>query len=217
MFAMQHHPVMQRALPPCTKLADSPHTLAASPQGCHRDVAPLHRTRVHLHCNLPIPAISPITPSAKTLAPTCPNFGCVCPFASPASQSPGTVLHPKSTALLHAFAGRFRQSRPCALLRHCTKFRYCFLSTSRCAPHCSPYPRYVSRPTARLLPLHSPAPPYSVAPSPLSPAAGPLLSAGGSRSRSPPPQPPPLSAVSLPSPAHLHLSAPFLCTSPSPP
>ena len=26
MFSMQHHPVMQRALPPCTKSADSPHT-----------------------------------------------------------------------------------------------------------------------------------------------------------------------------------------------
>ena len=110
MFSMQHHPVMQRALPPCTKSADSPHTPAASPQGRHRDVAPLRRTRVHLHCHLPIPANSPITPSAKTLAPTCRNIGCVCPFASPASQSPGTVLHPKGTALLHAIAGRSRQS-----------------------------------------------------------------------------------------------------------
>ena len=62
MLSMQHHPVMQRALPPCTKSADSPHTPAASPQGRHRDVAPLHRTRVHLHCHLPIPAISLITP-----------------------------------------------------------------------------------------------------------------------------------------------------------
>ena len=97
MFSMQHHPVMQRALPPCTKSADSPHTPAASPQGCRRDVAPLHRTGVHLHCHLPMPAISPITPSAKTLAPTCQNIGCVCPFASPASQSPGTVPHPKGT------------------------------------------------------------------------------------------------------------------------
>ena len=123
MFSMQHHPVMQRALPPCTKSADSPHTPAASPQGRHRDLAPLHRTRVHLHCNLPIPATSPITPSAKTLAPTCRNIGCVCPLASPASQSPGTVLHPKGTALLHAFAGRSRRSQPCALLRHCTRFR----------------------------------------------------------------------------------------------
>ena len=41
--SMQHHLVMQRALPPCNKLADSPHTPAASPQVRHRDVAPLHR------------------------------------------------------------------------------------------------------------------------------------------------------------------------------
>ena len=213
MFSMQHYPVMQRALPPCTKSADSPHTPAASPQGRHRDVAPLHRTQVHLHCHLPIRAISPITPSAKTLAPTCRNIGCVCPFTSPASQSPGTVLQPKGTALLHAFAGRSRQPRPCAMLRHCTTFRYCFPSASRSAPHCSPYPGYVSRPTARLLPPHSPVPPYSAAPSPLSPAAGLVLSAWGSRPRPPSPHPPPLSAVSLPSPAHLHLSAPFLLSS----
>ena len=166
MVSMQHHLVMQRALPPCNKSADSPHTPAASPKGRHREVAPLHQTRVHLHYHLPIPAISPITPSAKTLAPTCRNIGCVCPFASPASQSPGTVLHPKGTALLHAFAGRSRQSRPCALVRHCTTFRYCIPSASHSAPHCSPYPRYVSRPAARLLPQHSPAPPYSAAPSP---------------------------------------------------
>ena len=109
MVSMQHHLVMQRALPPCNKSADSPHTPAASPQGRHRDVAPLHRTRVHLHCHLPIPAISPIAPSAKTLAPTCQNIGFVCPFTSPASQSPGTVLHPKGTALLHAISGRSRR------------------------------------------------------------------------------------------------------------
>ena len=209
MVSMQHHLVMQRALPPCNKSADSPHTPAANPQGRHRDVAPLHGTGVHRHCHLPIPAISPIAPSAKTLAPTCRNIGFVCPFASPASQSPGTVLHPKGTALLHAISGRSRQSRPCALLRHCTLFRYCIPSASRSAPHCSPYPRYVSRPAARLLPPHSPAPPYSAAPSPFSPAAGPVLSAWGSRPPPPSPHPPPLSAVSLPSPAHLHLSAPF--------
>ena len=213
MFSMQHHPVMQRALPPYTKSADSPQTPAASPQGRHRDVAPLHRTRVHPHCHLPIPAISPITPSANTLAPTCRNIGCVCPFVSPASQSPGTVLHPKGRALLHAIAGRSCQSRPCALLCHCTTFRYCIPSASRSAPHCSPYPRYVSRPAAWLLPPHLPAPPYSAAPSPLSPAAGPVLSAWGSRPGPPSPHPPPLSAVSLPSPAHLHLSAPFLLSS----
>ena len=170
MVSMQHHPVMQRALPPYNKSADSPHVPAASPQGRHQDVAPVHRTRVHLHCHLPIPAISPVTPSAKTLAPTCQNIGCVCPFASPASQSPGTVLHPKGTALLHFIAGRSPQSRPCALLRHCTKFRYCIPSASRSAPNCSPYRRYVSRPAAPLLPPHSPAPPYSAAPSPLSEA-----------------------------------------------
>ena len=169
MVSTQHHLVMQRALPPCNKSADSPHTPAASPQGRHRDVAPLHRTRVHQHCHLPIQAISPIAPSAKTLAPTCPNIRFVCSFASPASQSPGTVLHPKGTALLHAISGRSCQSGPCALLRHCTPFRYCIPSAPRSAPHCSPYPRYVSRPAARLLPPHSRAPPYSAAPSPLSP------------------------------------------------
>ena len=213
MSPMRHHPVMQRALPPCNKSADSPHTPAASPQGRQRDVAPLHRTRVHLHCHLPIPAISPITPSAKTLAPTCWNIGCVCPFASPASQSPGTVLHPKGTVLLHAIACRSCQSRPCALLRHSTTFRYCIPSASRSAPHCLPYPRNVSRPAAQLLPPHSPAPPYSAAPSPPSPAAGPVLPAWGSSPRPPSLHPPPLSAVSLPSPAHLHLSAPFLLPS----
>ena len=35
MFSMQYHPVMQRALPPCTKSAYSPHNPAASPQGRH--------------------------------------------------------------------------------------------------------------------------------------------------------------------------------------
>ena len=118
-FSMQHHPAMQRALPPCAKSADSPHTPAASPLGRHRDVAPLHRNRVHLHCHLPIPAISPITPLAKTLAPTCRNIGCVCPFASPASQSPGAVTHPKGTALLHAVAGRSRMEH----LSRCTLMR----------------------------------------------------------------------------------------------
>ena len=68
MFSMQHLPATQSALPPCTKSADSPHTPAASPLGRHRDVAPLHRIRVHLHCHLPIPANPPITPFAKTLA-----------------------------------------------------------------------------------------------------------------------------------------------------
>ena len=67
MFSMQHLPATQRALLPCTKSADSPHTPAASPLGRHRDVAPLHRIRVHLHCHLRIPAIPPITPLAKTL------------------------------------------------------------------------------------------------------------------------------------------------------
>ena len=47
MSSMQHHAVMQRPLPPCNKSADSPHTPAAGPHGRHRDVAPLHRTRVH--------------------------------------------------------------------------------------------------------------------------------------------------------------------------
>ena len=98
MFSMQHHPVMQRALPPCTKSADSPHTPAASPQGRHRDVAPLHRTRVHLHCHLPIPAISPITPSVgildasarspllqvRALAPCCTRRAQRCSTPSPA-------------------------------------------------------------------------------------------------------------------------------------
>ena len=213
MFSMQHLPAKQRGLPPCTKSADSPHTPAANPLGRHRDVAPLHRIRVHLHCHLPIQAIPPITPLAKTLTPTCQNIGCVTPLASPARQSPGAMLHPRGTALLHAFAGRSRQSRPRALLRHCTTFRYCFPSAARSAPHCSPYPRYVSLPTARLLPPYSPAPPYSAAPSPLSPAAGPVLSAWGSRPRPPSPHPPPLSAVSLPSSAHLHLSAPLLLSS----
>ena len=44
MVSMQHHLVMQRAFLPCNKSADSPHTPAASPQGGHRDVTPLHRT-----------------------------------------------------------------------------------------------------------------------------------------------------------------------------
>ena len=98
MFSMQHHPVMQRAVAPCTKSADSPHTPAASPQGRHRDLAPLHWTRVHLPCHLPIPAISLITPSAKNLAQTFRDIGCVCRFASPVSQSPGTVLQAKGTS-----------------------------------------------------------------------------------------------------------------------
>ena len=130
-----------------------------------------------------------------------------------ASPSPGAVLHPRNTALLHAFAGHSRQPGPRAPLRHCTTFRYCFPSAALSAPLCSPYPRYVARPTARLLPPHSPAPPYSAAPSTLSPAAGPVLSAWGSRPRPPSPHPPPLSAASLSSSAHLHLSAPLLLSS----
>ena len=35
MVSMQHHLVMQSALPPCNKSADSPHIPAASPQGRH--------------------------------------------------------------------------------------------------------------------------------------------------------------------------------------
>ena len=79
---------------------------------------------------------------------------------------------------------------------------------SRSVPHCLRYPRYFSFPTARPLHPHPSTLPYSAAPS--ASAAVPVHSAGGSRLCPPSPHPLLPPAMSLPFPAQLRPSAPFL-------
>ena len=80
--------------------------------------------------------------------------------------------------------------------------------SSRSAPNSLRYPSRVPRPAAQPLSPHPSALPYSAAP--FAPAAGLVPSAGCSRLCPPSPHLPPPPAASLPFPAHLRPSAPFL-------
>ena len=122
MVSMQHPLVMQRALPPCNKSADSPHTPAASPQSA---------TETWLHCTGPEYTSTATCPSQQSLRshhqprPWHQRVG-ILDWSARSPLLQVRALAPcctrKGRALLHAISGRARQSQPCALLRHCTPF-----------------------------------------------------------------------------------------------